>query len=286
MTIPGAVPRIVPQRFDLEGAMGRTIRGEVRLVPDSRASVVLVHGFKGFARFAFFPYLADRLAEAGITAVTFNFSGSGVGEDMESFSDPEAFEENTYTRELHDLGIVLGEGERNGWIAPQHGLFGHSRGGGIAILRAARDVRIHALATWATISTVKRWPTDIADEWRTTGEFPVENARTKQVFKLRTAVLDEATEYGDGMLDVTRAAETLLCPWLIVHGDADETVQIGESEQLARAAGSNATFLRIAGGTHTFNVAHGMGAPSPQLLEATDRTVKFFVDRLLAPARG
>jgi hypothetical protein len=29
-----------------------------------------------------------------------------------------------------------------------------------------------------------------------------------------------------------------------------------------------------------------MSAPSPQLLEATDRTVKFFVDRLLAPARG
>jgi hypothetical protein len=44
--------------------------------------------------------------------------------------------------------------------------------------------------------------------------------------------------------------------------------------------------LRIAGGTHTFNVAHGMTSPSPQLLEATDRTVRFFVDRLLAPARG
>jgi uncharacterized protein len=84
---------------------------------------------------------------------------------------------------------------------------------------------------------------------------------------------------------VTRAAETLLCPWLIVHGDADETVQIGESEQLARAAGSNATLLRIAGGTHTFNVAHGMTSPSPQLMEAADRTVRFFVDRLLAPAR-
>jgi len=66
----------------------------------------------------------------------------------------------------------------------------------------------------------------------------------------------------------------------------DETVQIGESEQLARAAGSNATMLRIAGATHTFNVAHGMASPSPQLLEATDRTVRFFVDRLLAPARG
>jgi pimeloyl-ACP methyl ester carboxylesterase len=285
MTAPGAQQPIAPRRFDFEGAAGRTIRGEVRLVPDARASVVLVHGFKGFARFAFLPFLADRLAAAGITALTFNFSGSGVGADMETFSDPQAFEENTYTRELHDLGIVLAEGERRGWITPQHGLFGHSRGGGIAILRAARDTRIHALVTWAAISTVKRWPTDIAADWRERGWLDVENARTKQVFRLRTGVLDEATEHGDGMLDITRAAETLICPWLIVHGDTDETVLIGEAESLAATAGRNAELLRIAGATHTFNVAHGMTSPSPQLTEAADRTVRFFVDRLLAPAR-
>jgi pimeloyl-ACP methyl ester carboxylesterase len=285
MKAPGAPQPIAPQRFDLEGAAGRTIRSEVRLVPDARASVVLVHGFKGFSRFAFFPYLADRLAAAGISVVSFNFTGSGVGDDMETFSDPVAFEENTYTRELHDLGIVLAEGARRGWITPRHGLFGHSRGGGIAILRAARDTHIHALVTWAAISTVKRWPTDIADAWRERGWLDVENARTKQVFRLRTAVLDEATEHGDGMLDVTKAAETLLCPWLIVHGDADESVLIGEGESLARAAGPNATFVRVAGAGHTFNVAHGMTSPSPQLLEVTDRTVRFFVDRLLAAAK-
>ena len=285
MTAPGAPQPLAPRRFDFEGAAGRTIRGEVRLAPDARASVVLVHGFKGFARFAFFPFIADRLAAAGINALTFNFSGSGVGEDMETFSDPTAFEENTYTRELHDLGIVLAEGQRLGWITPRHGLFGHSRGGAIAILRAARDTHILALATWAAISTVKRWPTDIADAWRERGSLDVENARTKQVFRLRTAVLDEATEHGDGMLDVTKAAETLLCPWLIVHGDADETVQVAEGEILARAAGSNAQFVRVPGATHAFNVAHGMTSPSPQLQDVTDRTVRFFVDRLLAAAR-
>jgi uncharacterized protein len=285
MTTPGAPQPIAPRRFDIEGAAGRIIRGEARLVPDARASVVLVHGFKGFARFAFFPYLADRLAAAGITALTFNLSGSGVGDDMETFSDSAAFEENTYTRELHDLGIVLGEGERRGWITERRGLFGHSRGGGIAILRAARDVHVHALVTWAAISTVERWPTDIADEWRRRGWLEVENARTKQTFRLRTAVLDEATQHGDGMLDIARAAETLLCPWLIVHGDADETVLVGEGESLARTAGPNAELLRIPGGTHTFNVAHGMTSPSPQLREAADRTIRFFVDRLLAAAR-
>jgi len=285
MTSPGAAQPIAPERFDLEGAHGRTIRGEVRLVPGAKAAVVLVHGFKGFARFAFFPFLADKLAAAGISAVSFNFSGSGIGEDMETFTDAEAFEENTYTRELHDLGIVLAHAGQQKWLGAHHGLWGHSRGGGIAILRAARDAHIHALATWSAISTVKRWPTDIAQEWRERGYWEVSNSRTGQTFRLRTPVLDEATEHGDGMLDIGKAAESLLCPWLIVHGDADETVQIGEGERLASAAGTNAEFLRIAGATHTFNVAHGMTSPSPQLIEATDRTVRFFTERLVAPVK-
>ena len=285
MSGAGTPQPIAPERFDLEGAGGRTIRGEVRIVPGAKASVVMVHGFKGFSRFAFFPYLADRLADAGISAVTFNFSGSGIGEDMETFSDPEAFEENSYTRELHDLGIVLAHAEREGWLGEQHGLWGHSRGGGIAVLRAARDTHIHTLVTWAAISTVKRWPYDLADEWRARGYLEVANARTGQIFRLKTPVLEEATEHGEGMLDIGAAAETLLCPWLIVHGDADETVHLAEAELLAEAAGSNAELLAIAGATHTFNVAHGMTTPSPQLVEATERTVRFFVDRLVAPAR-
>src|SRR5947208_17017621 len=100
MTEPGAWQPIAPERFDLQGAGGRTLAGELRLVPDAKASVVLVHGFKGFTRFAFFPYLADRLTDARISVVGFNFSGSGIGEDMETFTDVDAFEENTYTREL------------------------------------------------------------------------------------------------------------------------------------------------------------------------------------------
>jgi dienelactone hydrolase len=285
MTAAGASRPIAPERFDLEGAHGRTIRGEARVVPGAKAGVVLVHGFKGFAHFAFFPYVAERLAAAGITAVSFNFSGSGIGEDMETFTDAEAFEENTYSQELHDLGMVLAHAERRGWLGAHHGLWGHSRGGGIAILRAARDSHIHALATWAAISTVKRWPYDVAEEWRERGYYEVANARTGQTFRLRTPVLDEATEHGDGMLDIAKAAETLLCPWLIVHGDADETVHLAEGELLAQAGGSNAELLRIAGATHTFNVAHGMTTPSPELIHATDRTVRFFVERLVAPAR-
>lgn len=274
MTTAGA------ERFEIPGTGARIIRGEVRIAPHARGSVVLVHGFKGFARFAFFPWLADQLVAAGFTALTFNFSGSGVGEDMETFSDPDAFAENSYTRELQDLSLVLAESERRGWTGPQFGLFGHSRGGAVALLHAARDSRVRALVTWASIASVVRWTDAQMTEWRERGHLDVPNTRTGQVFQLSTTLLEETGEHALGRLNLRVAAATLLCPWLIVHGDADETVPFGEGEQLMAASERRATLVRIAGGTHTFNVAHGMTTASPQLREATDATVRFFTERL------
>ena len=276
MTASGA------ERFEIPVTGARVIRGEVRLAPDARGSVVLVHGFKGFARFAFFPFLADQLTASGLTAVTFNFSGSGVGEDLETFSDPDAFTENSYTRELQDLALVIAESERRGWTGPQFGLFGHSRGGAVALLHAAHDARVRALATWASIASVVRWSEQQAREWRERGFLEVPNTRTGQVFRVSTALLDETAEHHLGRLNLRRAAATLLCPWLIVHGDADETVPFAEAEQLHSASEARAELLRIAGGTHTLNVAHGMTIPSPQLREAAEHTVRYFVERLVA----
>ena len=51
----------------------------------------MLHGFKGFTRWGFFPELSRRIAESGMVAVRFNMSGSGVGSDPESFSEPDAF---------------------------------------------------------------------------------------------------------------------------------------------------------------------------------------------------
>ena len=268
------------ERFEIPGTGARVIRGEVRIAPNARGSVVLVHGFKGFARFAFFPYLAEGLIAHGLTAVTFNFSGSGVGEDLETFTEPDAFAENTYTRELHDLALVIAECERRGWTGPQFGLFGHSRGGAIALLHAARDARVRALVTWASIASVVRWSDQQMAEWRARGHLEVPNARTGQVMRVSTTLLDDTAEHHLGRLNLRLAAATLLCPWLIAHGDADETVPWAEAEQLHAASEERAELLRIAGGTHTFNVAHGMTSPSPQLREAAERTARFFVDRL------
>ena len=129
------------------------IRGEAYVPANASGTVVICHGFKGFAHFAFFPYLAERLADAGLRAVTFDFSGSGIGDDRENFTNPLAFTHNTYLQELDDLDAVISEARVHDWIEGPYGLFGHSRGGGIAILQAARDANVGALVTWAAISS-------------------------------------------------------------------------------------------------------------------------------------
>lgn len=270
------------ERFEIPGTGARVIRGEVREAPGARGSVVLVHGFKGFARFAFFPFLADRLAANGITAVTYNCSGSGVGGDLETFTDAEAFAENTYTRELQDLALVIAESERRGWTGPQFGLFGHSRGGAVALLHAARDARVRALVTWAAIASVLRWTEDQMTAWRERGWLEVPNTRTGQTWRVSTSLLDDVLEHHLGRLNLRLGAATLLCPWLIVHGDADESVPVADGEQLLAASDGRAELLCVAGGTHTFNVAHGMANASPQLEEAVEHTVRFLVNRLVA----
>ena len=97
---------VKPEPFDIPCRDGLSIRGEVHPAESPIGSVVISHGFKGFAHWAFFPYLARTLAQDGLTAITFDFSGSGIGTDRESFTQAEAFASNTFSRELEDLELI------------------------------------------------------------------------------------------------------------------------------------------------------------------------------------
>src|SRR6202040_558144 len=90
---------VKPEPFEIPCRDGLSIRGEVYPAESALGSVVICHGFKGFAHWAFFPYLARTLAQDGLTAITFDFSGSGIGADRESFTQAEAFAGNTFSRE-------------------------------------------------------------------------------------------------------------------------------------------------------------------------------------------
>jgi alpha-beta hydrolase superfamily lysophospholipase len=258
------------------------IRGEARLPERPAGTVVICHGFKGFAHFSFFPYLAEELANAGFRAITFDFSGSGVGEDRESFTNRDAFTHNTYLQELEDLDAVVGEARVRHWIEKGYGLFGHSRGGGTAILRAADDPGVRVLVTWAAISSTNRWPSDVIAGWRERGYIDIANSRTGDVIPLSVELLHEVEEHGEARLNVASAAASIRVPWLVVHGAEDETVPVDEGERLARLAGPNATLRVLDGVNHSFGGKHPLMEVTQTLRSVVGETVKFFSENLTA----
>jgi pimeloyl-ACP methyl ester carboxylesterase len=265
------------------GGKPLVVRGEA-YHPDSAVTpfgtVVICHGFKGFAHWGFFPYLARSIAEAGMRAITFDLSGSGVGADRENFSQLEEFTTNTFTQELTDLESVVTEARARRWIENGFGLFGHSRGGGVAILHASHNRHVKALVTWAAISSTFRWSeTDIA-EWRTRGYTDIHNSRTGQNMRMGTAILDDVEAHGKLTLDVAAAARRISVPWLIIHGDADETVPVREAEALSDMSPGRSTLWKIEGGNHTFGASHPLADTPPVLSLVTRGTVAFFAEHL------
>lgn len=273
---PGEV--VSSEVFEIPCKDGLAIRGERYEASSAIGTVFVCHGFKGFAHWGFFPYVAQSLAEKGLNAITFDFSGSGIGADRESFTQPEAFSGNTFSRELDDLENLVDYARRKKWIAGKFGMFGHSRGGGTAILySAAEGAEVNALVTWAAISHANRWTPQDALDWRKRGFREVVNSRTGETLLLGTDLLDEIEAHGTTKVNILAAAGRVKAPWLIVHGTGDETVPHSEGEGLHERSANVSTLRLVEGANHGFGSAHPLVEPPAVLKEIVGETVEFFV---------
>lgn len=253
-----------------------------------RAGILLVHGFKGFKDWGFFPYVCERLAAAGFLALRFNMGGSGVAAHGDRFDDPEAFETNTYGKELDDTRAALRFlAERMRAATPagaRIGLLGHSRGGGMALVTAAETAEVSALVTWAGISQPDRFGDEANALWERGETVPVMNARTGQVFRIRRDFWDDLRRQ-QARLDLLARASEVRVPWLIVQGGADETVRPDEARALHEAARAGAgrdttRLLTLEGTGHTFDAGHPFAGANPSLDRAIDATVSWFLSTL------
>ncbi len=273
-----AIKTATPEAFEIPCKDGLSVRGDLYRAESPVGSVIVSHGFKGFARWAFFPYLSRALAENGLTTITVDFSGSGIGRDRESFTEPEAFAHNTFTRELDDLELIEDYGRRMKWISGKFGLFGHSRGGGMAIIyTAAEGSNVNSLVTWAAISYPNRWSPDDVVTWRRRGFTDITNSRTGDVMRLETDLLEDVEQYGKTKLNIETAAAKIRVPWLIVHGTADETVPSSEAERLHSTAKGVSTLRLIEGSGHTFEAKHPLNQIPSSLEKVVKETTTFFL---------
>lgn len=230
----------------------------------------------------FFPGLAHLLGERGFTVVRFNFSGNGMRPGDEEVTDPQAFATATFSQDVEDLLALLsalGDGVGDGLVDRDRiGLFGHSRGGGTSILAAA-DTRwidtLRALVTWSAVATFDRLDDTEKLVWRQKGSIPVVNARTGQEIDLDRIVLDDLERHREA-LDILAAAGRRRAPWLLVHGDDDETIPVAEARALTEHAAGEGVLLEIPDASHTFGATHPFAGPTPELIAALNATQDWF----------
>ncbi|WP_316808140.1 alpha/beta hydrolase [Pedobacter agri] len=249
---------IVQNDFSLSGADGKLIIGDITFEDKNPNTpiVLFVHGFKGFKDWGSHNLVARYFAANGYRYIKFNLSHSGVPADHpKDVSDLEAFASNTFSKELFDVNAVLDYIEKVYGNHTKVNLIGHSRGGGLAIIEAANDLRIDKLVTWSAISSFNSlWKKEQEAEWKSNGKIYVTNARTKEQMPLNVELLEDFEENA-ATLNIIEAAKRINIPWLIVQGDDDVNVPFENAQKLADA-NSGSRLIKIEGANHVYGASH------------------------------
>jgi pimeloyl-ACP methyl ester carboxylesterase len=245
--------------------------------------VIFCHGYKGFKDWGAWHLLAEAFAKAGFCFVKFNFShNGGTMENPIDFPDLEAFAENNFSLELDDLDRVLKEIEKGNDNFPKKistiSLIGHSRGGGIVLIKAEEDTRISKVVTWASVSDFKarfQESTTEFEMWKETGVAYVENSRTKQMMPNNFQFYEDFKNY-ENRLTISRAVKNLTIPLLVIHGSDDPTVSVKEAKAI-HSWNPKSELLIIPGADHVFNAKHPWeeAALPNQLKTVVERTIEF-----------
>ncbi len=272
----------------LQSPAGRPFSADLYYRPDGTAKpvVVFLHGFKGFKDWGCWHLFAATFVEAGFVFVKFNFSHNGVTLDKPAeFADLEAFGRNTYSKELADLDAVsawLAEGRAplpaGEMDASRLGLVGHSRGGGIALIQAAHDARVKAVATWAGVSNLAfLWEGNPAlEHWKKQGVIYVHNARTGQEMPVYIDLYKDFIAH-QPRLNVEHAMRNQTKPCLIVHGTADTSVPAQAARQL-HAWNPASKLLFVEGADHVLGQQHPCAGTTlpPHARQVAEASISFF----------
>jgi pimeloyl-ACP methyl ester carboxylesterase len=246
--------------------------------------VIVCHGFLGYKRWGFFPYLSEKIAAAGFNVLTFSFSLNGVDERTGFITRPEEFAMNTVSREISDLEHVLRFSQGGGLpcriSASGCGVVGHSRGAAVAILVSARTAGISSLVTWSTPSRLDRYSERRKRLWKREGALSFNDSRAESRLRLDYTYYEDIARHGEEF-DLSRHAADLRIPHLLIHGRRDAAVTVGEMMGLYGDEPPASARLEILPGcSHTFGVKDPMVKPTRSLERAISLTEAFLCSTL------
>jgi dienelactone hydrolase len=277
----------VLKNIRLKGAEGRAFLLDVYFKESNSNQPVIVfsHGFKGFKDWGHWSLIANAFAEAGFVFITYNFSHNGTTVNAPlDFDDLEAFGQNNFSKELSDLNAVLDWLASEDCVIPENivdrekiAIIGHSRGGALSIIKAARDERIKALVTWASVNKLDyAWGVKgFIERWREKGVYHVLNGRTGQQMPLYFQLFEDFMANQPGY-DTQEVLKEMDKPYLILHGTSDPGVDFQSARDL-HAWSSGSQLHLIEGADHVFGGRHPFeGTDLPEhTKELVEKSIRF-----------
>ncbi len=204
--------------------------------------VIIGHGLTGNKDRPMLIAIAEALSNDGWPCLRLSFSGNGESEG--------AFTDSCISKGITDLTAVIdqrGTGKKITYI-------GHSMGGAIGTLTAARDDRLKTLISLAgmvyTADFVEREFGDITPDQDLMWEDPD--------FPYSAKFSDDLRHTGS-TLD---AVQELRLPWLLLHGLEDDIVPPKDSRDLSESLRGPSELIEIP------NADHSLEGHYPELCEA------------------
>ena len=278
---------IAKKNIILQSPHGKPFLADIFCVENNATKpvVILTHGFQGFKDWGAYDLMAEKFAQEGFVFVKYNSSHNGTTiEHPLDFADLEAFGHNNFSIEMDDLGVVIDwvcsetfPINKNEVDADRIYLIGHSRGGGIVMLKAGEDKRVKKVSPWASVNEFgKYWKQDQMEKIKEDGVIYVTNWRTKQQLPVYWQMYED---YFGHMkrLYIPDVVRNLSIPMLIIHGTADETVPYQYAVEMKEWK-PDAELLLIEGANHIFGAQHPWTEDHmpADLNKAISETVRFF----------
>ncbi|MFT3991098.1 MAG: prolyl oligopeptidase family serine peptidase [Luteolibacter sp.] len=195
--------------------------------------VILGHGVTGNKDRPLLVALAKGLSERNWPCLRISYSGNG--------NSGGRFADSCISKEIADLQSVIGSVPEDVAVV----YIGHSMGGAVGVMTTARDLRIRVLVTLSgmvhTADFVKREFGDVVPDQGVMWDDPA--------CPLSQTYVDDLNAIGSTLA----AAETIVQPWLLIHGLEDDVIPAQDSRDAFAVAKCVKKHVEIPGADHVFD---------------------------------
>lgn len=234
------------ERVEINNSCNEKLFGILHQCNHKKELVLICHGFGCNKDIELIKTICENLNQKGFNCFRFDFSGCG-----ESEGD---FGDSCYTKQANDLKSIIDYFDEKRYCIQS--VIGHSMGGTIAIIQAAKDLRIESVIALAprifplNHSVVKARGKSINE---LIDEAPIEHCVVEngeeQYKKIDKVYLEDIRD-----VDVLAMVKEIKIPFLILHGTKDDIVDIKESKKASIIARQyRKKIAQIWGADHMFS---------------------------------